>query len=57
MSESIVEVKVREGKSVAGGIELYVNSFGNPGKAFYDDMLKKSVNIQHNFTILYGFEK
>lgn len=52
MSESIAEVKVREGKSVAGGIELYVNSFGNPGKAFYDDMLKKSVNIQHNFTIL-----
>lgn len=52
MSETIVEVKVRDGNSVAEGIELYVNSFGNPGKAFYEDMLKRSVNVQHNFTIL-----
>lgn len=52
MSKTITEVKVRDGSSVAEGIELYVNSFSNPGKAFYEAMLKKSVNVQHNFTIL-----
>lgn len=44
---------VADGKEVANAIGgLYVNSFSNPGKDFYECMLKRDRNIKHNFTML-----
>lgn len=50
--ETKIIVNVSNGYDVAVGMSLYVNSFSNPGRRFYDAMRKASVRVQHNFTIL-----
>lgn len=53
MSEIVKHIKdLSDGTEVAQAISLYVNSYTNPGKEFYEHMLAKSKNAQHNFTML-----
>lgn len=53
MRENTLHIKnLSDGKEVASAIGLYVNSFTTPGEIFYEFMLTKDRNVQHNFTML-----
>lgn len=53
MRDNVLHIKnLSDGKEVATAIGLYVNSFTTPGEMFYELMLTKDRNIQHNFTML-----
>lgn len=53
MRDNVLHIKnLSDGKEVASAIGLYVNSLTTPGESFYELMLTKDRNVQHNFTML-----
>ncbi len=45
-------IDVSDGKEVANGLDLYVNSYSHPTRRFYEVLLGKNSRVQHNFTML-----
>ena len=52
LKQVIVMKDISYGLVVSSAIGTYVNSYCAPGKRFYECMLSKSTNVQHNFTLL-----
>lgn len=52
LKQVIVMKDISDGLVVSSAIGTYVNSYCAPGKRFYECMLSKSINVQHDFTLL-----
>ena len=43
---------VSDGGVIATAVSVYVNSYTTPGRHFYECMLERDTDVQHNFTML-----
>jgi len=43
---------VSDGGVIASAVSGYVNSYATPGRHFYECMLERDTDVQHNFTML-----
>ena len=52
LKQIIVVNDISDGILVSSAMGTYVNSYSAPRERFYECMLSKNINVQHNFTML-----
>ena len=52
LKQVIVMNDISDGLVISSAMGTYVNSFCTPRERFYECMLSKNINVQHNFTLL-----
>lgn len=52
LKQVIVMNDISDGLVISSAMGTYVNSYCAPRECFYECMLSKNINVQHNFTLL-----